>query len=65
MPLFQSLVQWIKDLDTKDINEIMNSGQEFQSLVQWIKDLDFVDVPAHEPFDEFQSLVQWIKDLDV
>ncbi len=36
---FQSLVQWIKDLDKTKESDISEQVM-FQSLVQWIKDLD-------------------------
>ncbi len=62
---FQSLVQWIKDLDP--FNGYFD-GQEytmFQSLVQWIKDLDSIVLGNETLATQFQSLVQWIKDLDM
>ena len=40
---FQSLVQWIKDLDVQEDMKMWDSFLRFQSLVQWIKDLDEQD----------------------
>ena len=37
---FQSLVQWIKDLDDGFVSRKRPKNEKFQSLVQWIKDLD-------------------------